>query len=176
MLLAVTTFSIRPGNTPAVRAILGAALQTPPLRSGAPLILSTEIGEVNTLTCLFACTDATADLQTVRGWADDIRTGEAGPRLRSLTIELFSSDVAPDRLHALAAPDVAAVLLQEFTASSAMVAAAASVRLTPLTGTQGLEWRLTPVGDPDEAVQLSMQTMADPAVRLLRSRMLLPVR
>lgn len=175
MLLAATTFSIRPGGTPRVKNALAQALQVPPLATGLPVTLATEIGEVNTLACLFVCTDALADLQALRDWVAAIQSGESGALLRSVSVDLFTTATEEKQLRALAAPSVQAVLLQE-AIGFPVTASATTLRLSPLTGQHGVDWLLSPVGDPDEAVRMSMQTLKQPSGQLLRSRMLLPVR
>lgn len=170
MLIAALIVSIRPGGTPAVKAELAARLRPPPL-AAAPVVLATEIGEVNTLTCLFPCRDADIDLPALRDWAAGLLASEVAPQLRAVRVELFTgADAAA--LQTLIAPEVAAVLLQEIAAGAE---AGEGLRLRALTGEQGLVWRLTPVASPDAALELSVQALrAEPELR--HSRMLLPVR
>ncbi len=138
-------------------------------------MLVTEIGEVNTLTCIFACADTSADLQALKGWIDPIYSGEVAGLLRSVTVDLFSAEADLARLQAMVAPSVAAVLLQEFTAFNGL-AGPDQIRMTSHTGQHGLDWILTPVGTPDDAVALSLQAIDSTPGELLRSRLLLPVR
>jgi len=175
MMLAVTTFSIRPGGTPKVKGKLAEALQSPPLATAAPVTLATEIGEVNTLTCLFACADISEDLQALKAWIDPIYSSEIAGLLRSVTVDLFSAEADSARLQAMVAPGVAAVLLQEYTAFNGP-SRPEQLRLTSHTGRHGMDWILTPVATPDDALALSLQATNSAPGELLRSRMLLPVR
>lgn len=175
MMLAVTTFSIRPGGTPKVKNKLAETLQSPPLATAAPVTLATEIGEVNTLICIFACADIGADLQALKAWIDPIYSSEVAGLLRSVTVDLFSAEADLARLQAMVVPGVAAVLLQEFTAFNGL-SKPDQLRLTSHTGRHGLDWLLTPVGALDDAVALSLEAMDGTPGELLRSRMLLPVR
>jgi hypothetical protein len=170
MLIAALTVSIRPGGTPAVKAALAERLRPSPL-AAAPVVLATEIGEVNTLTCLFPCRDAGVDLAALREWAAGLRASEVAAQLRAVRVELFTGDEAA-ALQTLVAPGVEAVLLQEIAAGGE---AGDGLRLRALTGEQGLDWRLIPVASPDAALELSVQALrAEPELR--HSRLLLPVR
>jgi hypothetical protein len=173
MLIALATVSICPGATPSVKAQALATLRSEPVNQAFCWMLSAEIGEVNTLLCAFRCPSAEDTLAGIDRWIDALRASPAGAQLRHTEVSLWRTEAGATAWERFP-QDAAAVLLQEFQGMPASMPARQDLCLRSLTGMQGRLWVLTPVAHPDDAIALSIDTLAAQGVDLRDSIMWLP--
>lgn len=173
VLIAKTVLSIRPGNQPAAIVLLKTAMD--PIGACFLAAFYTEIGEVNTLTCLHELRALQPDLAEVQAWADRLALKDETGLLRSVSVDVYRSDACADEIAALAAPGVAAVLARQIGGIDVQ-GVEAGVTLRPLTGLQRHIWCFTPVAEADQALGLNQQMLNDTARPLLASMLLKVVR
>jgi len=170
MLVVTTTLSIQPGQMPPVTQAAVACRATQP---HALWLLSAELGEVNTLLCLFAGAPVDTLLADAARWAADVRASDAGTRLRHAGTAAHDTAATVDALRALGTH--AAVLLQVLGAPAAGKAGS-SVSLAAVSGLQARHTVLTPVATHDEALALSQATVDADSAEVFDSSLWIPVK
>lgn len=164
----LTAIAAKPGMTP---QMVEAVRNRPAPRSESPaLYFLTEIGEVNTLTCLSFGAAQEANLAAIHAWAEMIGNADTG-WLRHVTIRLAltESPVSVDTITALSGK---AVLFQEYRGVP-VTDMLGQVRLRVLDRPAGLIV-LTPLSHSDQALRLAAESIRD-GCDIVDSRLFTPL-
>jgi len=169
MLVITATLTVQPGQMPPVTRAAAAARAA---QDHGLWLLSAELGEVNTLLCLFAGAPVDALLSDAGRWVADVRATEAGALLRHACIDVHDSGASIDTLRAVGTH--AATLLQVLGAPPA--AGPGSVSLAAVSGLQARHSVLTPAATHDEALALSHATVDADSAEIFDSSLWIPVK